>query len=84
VVADVLSHKAHYNYLLVVRSLGKESITRVLPESSVYNIPLTSTLRSEIVAAQGRDNGMKHIKKGSKRVIQRLRVSMRIRRCNMV
>jgi hypothetical protein len=33
----------------------------VLPESSVYNITLTLTLRSEIVAARGRDNGIKHI-----------------------
>jgi hypothetical protein len=63
VVADALSHKAHCNYLLVVRSSGKESITRVLSESSVYNITLTPTLRSEIVATQMRDNGMEHIQR---------------------
>jgi hypothetical protein len=63
VVVDVLSHKAHYNYLLVVRSSGKESITQVLSESSVYNITLTPTLRSEIVATQKLDKGMKHIQR---------------------
>jgi hypothetical protein len=35
----------------------------VLLGSSLYNITLTPTLRSEIVAAQGHDNGMKHIKR---------------------
>jgi hypothetical protein len=59
--ADTLSPKAHCNYLLAVRSSGKESVTRVLPESSVYNITLTPTLRSEIIATQKRDKGMKHI-----------------------
>jgi hypothetical protein len=63
VVADALSHKAHCNYLPVVCSLGKESITQVLPESSVYNITLTPTLRSEIVATQMRDSGMEHIQR---------------------
>jgi hypothetical protein len=63
VVADVLSCKAQYNYLPVVRSSGKESITRVLLESSVYNITLTPTLRSEIVATQKHDKGMKHIQR---------------------
>jgi hypothetical protein len=63
VVADVLSHKAHYNYLLAVHSSGKESITQVLSESSVYNITLTPTLRSEIVPTQKLDNGMKHIQR---------------------
>jgi hypothetical protein len=62
VVADALSRKAHYNYLPAVHSTGEESSTRVLLDSSLYNIALTPTLRSEIVAAQWRDNGMKHIK----------------------
>jgi hypothetical protein len=35
----------------------------VLPDSSLYNITITPILRSEIVAAQGHDNGMKHIKR---------------------
>jgi hypothetical protein len=61
VVADALSHKAHYNYLPVIRSSGKESITRVLPELLVYNITLTPTLRSAIVPTQKYDKGMKHI-----------------------
>jgi hypothetical protein len=63
VVADVLSHKAHYNYLPVVHSSGKESITRVLPESLVSNITMTPTLRSDIIATQKCDNGMKHIQR---------------------
>jgi hypothetical protein len=63
VVADALSHKAHCIYLPAVCSSGKESITGVLLELSVYNIPLTPTLRSEIVATQKRDNGMKNIKR---------------------
>jgi hypothetical protein len=48
--ADALSHKAHSNYLSAVRSLGEESITQVLPDSSFYNITLTPTVRSEIIA----------------------------------
>jgi hypothetical protein len=63
VVTNALSHKAHCNYLPVVRSSGKESITRVLPESSVYNITLTPTLRSEIIATQKLDKDMKHIQR---------------------
>jgi hypothetical protein len=63
VVADVLSHKAHYNYLPAVHSTREESNTRVLPDSSLYNITLTPIVRSEIIAAQGRDNGMRHIKR---------------------
>jgi hypothetical protein len=63
VVADVLSRKAHYNYLPAVRSSRKESITRVLPESSVSNITMTPTLRSDIIATQKRDNAMKHIQR---------------------
>jgi hypothetical protein len=63
VVADALSHKAHCNYLLAVCSSGKESITRLLPESSVYNITLTPILRSEIIATHKRDKGMKHIQR---------------------
>jgi hypothetical protein len=61
--ADTLSRKTHCNYLSVVHSTGEESSVRVLPDSSLYNIALTPTLRSEIVAAQGRHNGMKHIKR---------------------
>jgi hypothetical protein len=63
VVADVLSRKAHCNYLPVVHPTREESSSRVLPDSSLYNITITPILRSEIVAAQGRDNGMKHIKR---------------------
>jgi hypothetical protein len=51
VVADVLSRKAHYNYLLVICLTGEESSTRVLPNLSLFNIILTPTLREEIIAA---------------------------------
>jgi hypothetical protein len=63
VVADALSHMTHYNYLPVVCSTGEESNTRVLPELSLFNITLTPTLRSEIIAAQRRDKGMRHLKR---------------------
>jgi hypothetical protein len=49
-VADTLSCKAHYNYLPVVRSMGEESSTRVLPDLSLFNITLTPTLKGEIIA----------------------------------
>jgi hypothetical protein len=62
VVADVLSRKAHYNYLPVVRLTREESSTRVLPNLSLFNITLTPTLRDEIIAAQKNDEGMGHIK----------------------
>jgi hypothetical protein len=63
VVADALSRKAHCNYLSVVHSTGEESSTQVLPDLSLFNITLTLTLRSEIIAAQKHDKGMGHIKK---------------------
>jgi hypothetical protein len=63
VVANALSCKAHCNYLLVVRYIGEESSTQVLPDLSLYNITLTPTLRSEIIAAQKRDKGMRLIKR---------------------
>jgi hypothetical protein len=46
-----------------MHSIGEESSARVLSDLSLYNITLTPTMRSEIVAARGRDNGMKHIKR---------------------
>jgi hypothetical protein len=63
VIADVLSHKAHYNYLPVVRLTEEESSTQVLPNLSLFNITLTPTLRAEIIAAQKDDEGMGHIKR---------------------
>jgi hypothetical protein len=63
VVADVLSHKAHYNYLPVVPLTGEDSSIRVLPDLSLYNITLTPILRDEIIAAQKNDEGMGHIRK---------------------
>jgi hypothetical protein len=63
VVADVLSLKAHCNYLLAMHSTREESNTRVLLDLSVFSIILTPTLRSEIIAAQKNDEGMGHIKR---------------------
>jgi hypothetical protein len=63
VVADVLSHKAHCNYLPAIRLTGEESSTRVLFDLSLFNITLTPTLRDEIIAAQKIDESMSHIKR---------------------
>jgi hypothetical protein len=63
VVADALSHNAHYNYLSAARLTGEESSTHVLPNLSLFNIILTPTLRDEIIAAQKNDEGMGHIKR---------------------
>jgi hypothetical protein len=63
VAMDVLSHKAHCNYLSVVRLNGEESSNQVLPDLSLFNITLTPTLKSDIIAAQKNDEGMCHIKR---------------------
>jgi hypothetical protein len=63
VVVDALSRKVHCNYLPTVRSTREESSTRVLPDLSLFNITLTPTLRSEIIATQKRDMGMRLIKR---------------------
>jgi hypothetical protein len=63
VIADMLSCKAHCNYLPVVRLTGEESSTRVSPNLSLFNITLTPTLRDEIKAAQKDDEDMGHIKR---------------------
>jgi hypothetical protein len=63
VVADVLSHKAHCNYLPAMHLTGEEFSTRVLSDLSLYNITLTPTLKGEIMAAQKNDEGMCHIKR---------------------
>jgi hypothetical protein len=64
VVADVLSHKAHCNYLPAVCLTLEEFSTRVLPDLSLFNITLTPTMKSEIMAAQKNDDeGMGHIKR---------------------
>jgi hypothetical protein len=62
VLADVLSFKAHCNYLLAICLTGEESITHVLPNLSLFNIILTPTLMDEIIASQKNDKGMGHIK----------------------
>jgi hypothetical protein len=66
VVADVLSHKAHCNYLPAVCLTGEESSTRVLPNLSLFKITLMPTLRDEIIATQKNDKGMDHIKRRMK------------------
>jgi hypothetical protein len=63
VVIDTLSHKAHCNCLPAVCLTGEESSTRVLPKLSLFNITLTPTLRTKIIAAQKDDEGMGHIKR---------------------
>jgi hypothetical protein len=63
IVVDTLSRKAHYNYLLAVRSTREESSTHMLPGLSLFNITLTPTLGDEIKAAQKNDEGMGHIKR---------------------
>jgi hypothetical protein len=66
VIANVLSRKAHCNYMPAVHLSGEESSTRVLPNLSLFNITLTPTLRDEIIAAQKNDEGMDHIKRRMK------------------
>jgi hypothetical protein len=61
IIVDALSHKAHYNYLPVVRLTGEESNTRVLPDMSLFNIIIAPALREEIIATQKNDEGMGHI-----------------------
>jgi hypothetical protein len=63
IIADALSCKAHCNYLPAVRLTGEEYNTRVLPNLSLFNITLTPTLRTEIIAAQKDDEGMGHIER---------------------
>jgi hypothetical protein len=63
IVADALSHKAHYNYWLVVSLTGEESSIRVLPDLSLYNITLTPILWEEIIAVQKNVEGMAHIRR---------------------
>jgi hypothetical protein len=58
IIADALSHKAHFNYLPAISLTGKESSTRVLPNLSLFNLTLTTTLKAEIIAAQKDDEGM--------------------------
>jgi hypothetical protein len=63
VVVDVLSRKAHCNYLPTVPLTGEESSIRVLPDLSLYNITLTPILRDEISVAKKNDEGMAHLRR---------------------
>jgi hypothetical protein len=58
VIADALSHKAHYNYLPAIRLTGEESSTQVVPNIPLFIIILVPTLRDEIISAQKTDEGM--------------------------
>jgi hypothetical protein len=62
VIEDMLSRKAHCNYLLNARLTREESSTRVLPDWALFNISLTPTLMDEIIAAQKNDESMGNIK----------------------
>jgi hypothetical protein len=68
IVADVLSHKAHCNYLPDVCLTGEESITRVLLDLSLHNITLTLLLWEEIIVAQKNDEGKTHKEKNGRRL----------------
>jgi hypothetical protein len=63
VVANVLSRKVNCNNLPVVHSTREESCTRMLLDLSLFNITLTHTLKSKIIAAQKNDKGMDHLKR---------------------
>jgi hypothetical protein len=63
VVADILSHKAHCNYLPTVSITGEESSIRIPHIMALYNVTLTQMLRGEIIAAQSNDEGVTHIKR---------------------
>jgi hypothetical protein len=63
VVADALRQKAHCDYLPAVHITEEYSSTQVLPDLSLFNITLTPTLKSEIIAAQNNDEVMGHIKR---------------------
>jgi hypothetical protein len=81
VVVDALSHKAHCNYLPVIRLTEEESSTQVLPNLYLFNITLTPTLRDEIIAAQKDDERMGHILRGECwKVTRRSLVFARMRR----
>jgi hypothetical protein len=62
-IEDMLSRKAHYNYLPAVCLIGEESNTGVLPDLSLFNITLMPTLRDEIITAQKNDESVGHIQR---------------------
>jgi hypothetical protein len=63
VIADALSHKAHYNNLPVIRLTGEESSNWVLPGLSLHNITLTPLLREEIIVTHKTDEGLVHLRR---------------------
>ena len=68
VVADALSRKAHCNCLTAIAPLTtlcwemEKLNLQILPEGTVHNLILTSTLRDQVIAAQRIDAGMSYIR----------------------
>jgi hypothetical protein len=80
IIVDALSRKAHCNYLPAVHLTGEESSTQALPDLSLFNITLTTTLMAKIIAAQKTDESMCHIKRKCEKVTRRSLVSVRMRK----
>jgi hypothetical protein len=49
--------------VVFIEKIGPHPTSRVLPDLSLFNITLTPTLKSEIIAAQKNDEGMGHIRR---------------------
>ena len=68
IVADALSRKAHCNCLTAIAPLTtlcwemEKLNLQILPEGTVHNLNLTSTLRDQVIAAQRIDAGMSYIR----------------------
>jgi hypothetical protein len=80
VVADVLSRKAHCNYLSVVPLTREEYNIIVLSDLSLYNITLTPILRDEIILHKRMMRVWAISGKEYMKVIRRLLVSVRIQK----
>jgi hypothetical protein len=63
VIADALSHKAHYNHLPTIGISREESSVWVSPIMAQYNVTLTLVLGGEIIATRSIDTGVAHIKR---------------------
>jgi hypothetical protein len=63
VFADVLSRKAHCNYLPAISITREKSNVWVPPDMAQYNVTLTPLLGGEIIVAQSGDEGVAHIKR---------------------
>jgi hypothetical protein len=79
IVVEVLSRKAHCNYLPVVCLTREESSTRALPNLSLFHITFAPTLRDEIKIVQKNDEGMGHVKSRMQEGDPKVAFSMRMR-----